>query len=149
MSKSLVETLLGALVVAVAIGFIIYAYTRSNVETVSGYTVSARFTRVDGLTDGSDVRLGGIKIGSVVDQTLDPKTFQAIVTVSIDPRYTLPIDSSAAVVSDGLLGGKYIAVEPGGEEDMIEPNGEIKFTQSSVNIEELMGRFMFTKADEK
>lgn len=149
MSKSLVETLLGAAVVAVAIVFIIYAYSRSNIETVRGYVVSAKFTRVDGLAEGSDVRIGGIKIGSVIGQDLDPLTYQAIVKMSIDPRYELPADSTAAVVSDGLLGGKYLAVEPGGSMEMIGPNGQFKYTQSSVNIEELLGRFMFSSTDKK
>ncbi len=149
MSKSLVETLLGAAVVAVAVVFIVFAYTRSNVETVRGYTVSAKFTRVDGLTEGSDVRIGGIKIGSVVGQDLDPASYQAVVRMSIDPKYVLPVDSTAAVVSDGLLGGKYLSVEPGGAEETIQPNGQFKYTQSSVNIEELLGRFMFSNTDKK
>lgn len=143
MTRSMVETLLGALVIAVAIGFGIFAYSRSNLETVRGYVIEAKFTRVDGLNEGSDVRIGGIKIGSVTDQSLDPVTFQAVIRMSIDRKYELPVDSLAAVVSDGLLGGKYLAVEPGGAEEIIEPGGSIKYTQSSVNIEELLGRFMF------
>lgn len=143
MGKSLVETLMGTIVVAVAIGFLVYAYSRSNVETVDGYVLSAKFSRVDGLSEGSDVRMGGIKIGSIVEQRLDPVTYKAIVRMSIDPDYELPLDSSAAVVSDGLLGGKYLALSPGAEERMIEPEGEIRYTQGAINIEELLGKFMF------
>lgn len=148
MGKSAVETLLGAVVVLAAIGFVTYAYTRSNVETVKGYVVEARFTRVDGLTEGGDVRIGGIKIGSIVNQALDPVTYQAVVRMSINPRYKLPVDSTVAVMSDGLLGGKYLSVEPGGSEETIEPEGRIRYTQSSVNIEELLGRYIFSTPEE-
>ncbi|MCZ6721958.1 MAG: outer membrane lipid asymmetry maintenance protein MlaD [Proteobacteria bacterium] len=144
MHKNVAETLLGAAVIAAAAGFGVFAYTRSNIETISGYVVEANFTRVDGLVLGSDVKIGGIKIGSVITQELNPTTYQAVVRMSIDPKYALPVDSSAAVISDGLLGGKYLSVEPGGAEEMIEPNGRIQYTQSSVNIEELLGRFMFS-----
>ena len=143
MGKSMVETLMGAVVVAVAVGFLVYAYNRSNVETVDGYVVSAKFSRVDGLSEGSDVRLGGIKIGSIIEQKIDPVSYKAIVRMSIDPDYQLPLDSSASVVSDGLLGGKYLSLSPGADERMIAPDGEIRFTQGAINIEELLGKFMF------
>ena len=143
MSRSLVETLLGAVVLAVAIGFIVFAYTRSGVATVSGYEVSAAFNRVDGITNGSDVRIGGIKVGTVIDRELEPETFRAVLRMSIDESVELPTDSTAAVVSDGLLGGKFIDLQPGAEEALIKDGGRIAYTQSSLLLEELIGKFAF------
>ena len=143
MSRSLVETLLGAAVLAVAIGFVVFAYTRSGVATVSGYEVSAAFNRVDGIANGSDVRIGGIKVGSVIGRELEPETYRAVLRMSIDETVALPADSSAAVVSDGLLGGKFIDLQPGGEETLIADGGRIAYTQSSLLLEELIGKFAF------
>ncbi len=143
MSRSLVETLLGAVVLAVAIGFIVFAYTRSGVATVSGYEISAAFNRVDGITNGSDVRIGGIKVGTVIDRELEPETFRAVLRMSIDESVELPSDSTAAVVSDGLLGGKFIDLQPGAEEVLIKDGGRIAYTQSSLLLEELIGKFAF------
>ncbi len=148
MARNLGETFMGAVVVVAAVGFAYYAYTRSNIVSVEGYEVIARFDRVDGLSEGSDVSLAGIKVGSIVEQTIDPRTYQAVVRMSIDPSYRLPVDTSAAVVSDGLLGGKYLSVEPGGADEMIEPRGEIKYTQSSILLEQLLGKFAFGGAGE-
>lgn len=143
MSRSLVETLLGAVVLAVAIGFVVFAYTRSSVATVSGYEITARFDRVDGLADGADVRIGGIKIGSVIEQRLDPASYRAVLRMSIEETVLLPADSTAAVASEGLLGGKFIDVQPGGDDAMLADGGRIEFTQSSLLLEELIGRFAF------
>ena len=143
MSRSLVETLLGAVVLAVAIGFIVFAYTRSGVATVSGYEVSAAFSRVDGITNGSDVRIGGIKVGSVIGRELEPETYRAVLRMSIDETVALPTDSTAAVVSEGLIGGKFIDLQPGAEEELIADGGRIHYTQSSLLLEELIGKFAF------
>ena len=143
MSRSLVETLLGALVLAVAIGFVVFAYNKSGVATVSGYEVSAAFNRVDGISNGSDVRIGGIKVGTVIERTLDPETFRAVLRMSIDETVELPMDSTAAVVSDGLLGGKFIDLQPGAEDTLIKDGGRIAYTQSSLLLEELIGKFAF------
>ncbi len=143
MSRSLVETLLGAVVLAVAIGFIVFAYTRSGVATVSGYEVSAAFTRVDGITNGSDVRIGGIKVGSVIGRELEPESYRAVLRMSIDETVALPTDSAAAVVSEGLIGGKFIDLQPGADEELIADGGRIHYTQSSLLLEELIGKFAF------
>ena len=143
MSRSLVETLLGAAVLAVAVGFIVFAYTRSGVATVSGYEVSAAFHRVDGIANGSDVRIGGIKVGSVIGRELEPETYRAVLRMSIDETVQLPTDSTAAVVSDGLLGGKFIDLQPGAEEALLADGGRISYTQSSLLLEELIGKFAF------
>ena len=144
MGKTLLETLIGAVVLVVAIAFITMAYTRSDVKTVKGYTVLAQFTSIDGLNVGDDVRISGIKVGSVTDQTLVYDYYRAIVHMSIDPAVELPEDTTAAVVSEGLLGGKYVALEPGGGDELITDGGEITLTQSSVNLESLLGKFIYS-----
>jgi phospholipid/cholesterol/gamma-HCH transport system substrate-binding protein len=144
MGGNVVETLIGAVVLAVAVAFLTFAYGRADVGAVTGYEVVARFERIDGLSAGSDVRMSGIKIGTITDQSLDKEDYLAVVRMSIDPQVKLPEDSSAEVVSDGLLGSKYMSLVPGGADDMIEAGGEIKFTQSSVSLEALIGKFMFS-----
>ena len=144
MSRNYVETLLGAAVLAVALGFLAWAYGRSDAGDPGGYTLRAKFDRVNGLENGGDVRISGIKVGRVLGQELDPQTFRAEVTFSVRNGVELPADSSAAIVSSGLLGGKYLSVVPGGEEEILADGGEIKLTQSSVNLEDLIGRYIFS-----
>ena len=144
MSRNYVETLLGAAVLAVALGFLAWAYGPSDAGDPGGYTLRAKFDRVDGLEIGGDVRISGIKVGRVLAQGLDSQTFRAEVTFSVRNGIELPSDSSAAIVSSGLLGGKYLAVVPGGEDQILADGGEIKLTQSSVNLEDLIGRYIFS-----
>jgi phospholipid/cholesterol/gamma-HCH transport system substrate-binding protein len=147
MGGNVVETLIGAVVLAVAVAFLTFAYGRADVGAVAGYEVVARFERIDGLSAGSDVRMSGIKVGTITSQILDKQDYLAVVHMSIDPEVKLPEDSSAEVISDGLLGSKYMSLVPGGADDMIEPGGEIRFTQSSVSLEQLIGKFMFSSDD--
>jgi phospholipid/cholesterol/gamma-HCH transport system substrate-binding protein len=147
MSRNIVETLMGAFVLAVAIAFVAFAYSRTTVATVAGYEVVAKFSRLDGLSRGADVRISGIKVGSVVDLMLEPSSFRAVARMSIAPEYQLPADSSVAIVSDGLLGGKYASIEPGGADETIKPGGEILYTQDSIVLEQLLGKFVFSETD--
>ena len=89
------------------------------------------------------MRVGGIKVGTVVSQELDPLTYLAVVRFSVEPSVKLPVDSSSEVVTEGLLGGRYLAIVPGADEEMLPPGGEIRFTQSAISIEQLLGRFAF------
>ncbi len=93
------------------------------------------------------MKLAGVKIGSVTGTAIDPKTYQATVTLTVEDAIKLPRDSSASVVSEGLLGGKYLLLQPGGDTADIAPGGQITITQSSVNIEELLGKFVFSAAN--
>ena len=145
MTRNLLETLLGAIVLIVAVGFLVFAYNTSQVDQTSGYELMARFDKVDGLEPGSDVRISGIKVGSVLDQTLDPETYRAEVRFSLREDVRLPADTSAAVVSNGLLGGKYLALVPGGDIEMLEPGDEVTLTQSAVNLEDLIGHMIFSQ----
>ena len=103
MTGNVIETVMGAVVLAVAGWFLFFAYSTSPVRAVQGYEVTAQFDSVAGIRDGSDVRIAGVKVGSIVSETLDPKTFLATVRMSIDPAYQLPDDTLAEIISAGLL----------------------------------------------
>ncbi|MFQ5533339.1 MAG: outer membrane lipid asymmetry maintenance protein MlaD [Sphingomonadales bacterium] len=142
-----VETIIGAIVLSVAVGFLSFAYTRTDIGSVNGYHLVAKFDRIDGLAIGSDVRMSGIKIGTIVDQELDNDTFEAVVKLSIDSAIRLPDDTAAKVTSEGLLGGYYMSIEPGGSEDLLESGDEIEFTQGSVDLMGLVGQAIFSATD--
>jgi phospholipid/cholesterol/gamma-HCH transport system substrate-binding protein len=142
--RSFSETLTGAVVLVVALGFLGYAVANTGAAPVGGYTLHADFDHIGGLTVGSDVRLAGVKVGSVTATRIDPASFQAQVAFTVQDALKLPVDSSAAVVSDGLLGGKYLQLVPGGDEKLLAPGGTVTITQSAVNIEQLLGNFIFT-----
>jgi len=149
MGSKMFETIMGALVLIVAAGFMSFAYQSSNLKTVDGYPLKAKFTTVAGIAVGTDVRVGGIKVGIVSDMALDPDTYQAIVTFQIKKTIKIPADSSVAVVSDGLLGSKYIKLEPGADDKMLAVGEVIPHAQSSVNLEELIGKMAFGGVDKK
>ena len=142
MNKTMLETVVGAAVIVVAVGFSYFAYDSSNLKEIDGYTVNARFNSVDGIGSGSEVRIGGIKVGQVVDLELDAESFEAVIGLQLREDVKLPEDSSASIVSASLLGGKYVSIEPGGMEDMLGDGDEISFTQSSVNFESLIGKMV-------
>jgi phospholipid/cholesterol/gamma-HCH transport system substrate-binding protein len=104
------------------------------------YELSAKFRKADGVTVGGDVRIAGVKVGTIREMALDPQSFQARVTVAIREDVRVPDDSAALIASDGLLGGSHVAIQPGGSEFMLEPGAEFAFTQGSVNFLDLVGR---------
>ena len=144
MRRNVIETVLGAVVLLVAIGFVFVAFSTSDVQTTDGYEVTAQFSDVAGIRPGTDVRMSGLKIGTVVGQRLDPKTLFAVLTFSIQDNVKLPADTSARIVPDGLLGNNFVSLEPGGAEEVIPPGGRIQYTQGAINVVDLLGRFMFT-----
>lgn len=138
------ETITGALVLVVALGFLGYAVAHSGRTAGSGYTLLARFDHIDGLAVGADVRIAGVKVGSVTDERIDPKTYSAIVSMSIRDDIRMSKDSAASITSESLLGGKYISLSAGGDEAYLKPGQTITITQSSVSLEELLGKFIFS-----
>ena len=142
MNKNMVETLVGAVVLLVTLGFGVFAYQSSNLKPVDGYALTARFSNVDGVGTGSEVRIGGIKVGVISDMTLDDATYEALLTLQLRDGVKLPEDSTAAIVSAGLLGSKYVDIQPGAMDDMLQEGDEISFTQSSVNFESLLGKMV-------
>jgi phospholipid/cholesterol/gamma-HCH transport system substrate-binding protein len=141
------EILAGLVVLIVAAAFLAYALATSGTADVPGYQFSAEFDRIDGLSVGSDVRMAGVKIGTVTETSIDPKTYLATVDFTVAKDIALPTDSSAAIASQSLLGGKYLAVVPGGSDKMIPPGGRITVTQGSVSLEDLLGKFIFSVTD--
>ncbi|MBO1076417.1 outer membrane lipid asymmetry maintenance protein MlaD [Roseomonas marmotae] len=144
--RSLAEILAGAVVLLVALGFLVYAVSNSGRSLASGNGIelTARFDRIDGLQPGADVRIGGVKVGSVTSQEIDPATFLAVLKLRVNDNLKLPTDTSAEITSEGLLGGKYVALVPGGEEKVLASGDQITLTQSSVSLESLLGRFIFS-----
>ena len=142
MTSKAVETLIGAIVVAVAVGFLYFGYTSTSQGSLTGYDVSATFARVDGLAIGTDVRMSGIKIGTVSALSLDPKTYLAVAHLTINKSVELPDDSSVKITSSGILGNAYLSITPGGSDKMIPPGGRIMNTQGSVDLMGLIGRMI-------
>lgn len=148
--KSTVETLTGAIVITIAITFLLFAYRSSGGNlTLKTYQLMAKFDSIDGINNGSEIKLGGVKIGHVKASNLDKKSYAVQLELAIDEEIKLPSDSSIQVVSEGLLGGKYLAVTPGAEDKMLEAGNEIHYTYSSVNIETLIGKMIFSNSDKK
>jgi len=144
MKRNIVETVLGAVVIAVAIVFLVFSYSAANVGSTNGYQVKARFASIGGLGIGDKVVISGVKVGTVSDIELNKGTYLAEVTLDIDPDVKLPEDTSAMISSESLLGGLYMQLEPGGAEDMIEQDGYIQYTQAPQNLEQLLGQFIFS-----
>ena len=145
MSRNVIETVMGAVVLVIAALFLVFAYSTAQVHAVSGYEVTAKFSKIDGIRQGGDVRISGIKIGTIISQSLDPQTYQAIVKMSIDPTVKLPTDTVAQILSNGLLGDKFLALLPGAADDMIKPGGEVKFTQAPMSLEDIIGQYIFSQ----
>lgn len=148
MSGNLVESLIGAIVLVVAGWFLNFAYERTEKTNVGGYELIAKFDRVDGLNIGSDVRLSGIKVGTVVSQELDPLTYEAVVRLIISESVQLPTDTAAAITSEGLLGGSYLSILPGGMEDMMQEGDEFEETQDAIDLIAMINRFMYGSKDD-
>ena len=149
MQNSIVETLIGAAVIAVAAFFLVFAYSSTGSGPVSGYDVVAKFNRVDGVNVGTDVRMSGIKVGTVEKMSLDPKSYNAVVTLALENSVKLPDDSSVRITSEGLLGNQYLSIEPGASMEMIKPGGEIENTQGSIDLIGLLGKAVFSSGDAK
>ena len=149
MKDNLVETLVGFGVIVVAAIFVFYGYSVTDSSNSDGYVVSAEFDRVDGLTIGSDVRMSGIKIGTVTALSLDPQSYAANVAIIIGSDIDLPDDTSAKITSEGLLGGNYISLSAGGSEDMLSGGDEILYTQGSVDLIGLVSQALFSAGDQE
>lgn len=149
MKRSIFETLLGAFVVVVAIGFFVFSTDKADVNSVGGYTVTADFSSVGGLRAGDAVQISGVKVGNVESVDLDHDSFLARVTLNLEDGLELPADTAALISSESLLGGLYMSLEPGADVDIIAPGGRIEFTQAPQNLEQLLGQFIFSLQETK
>ncbi len=144
MQSSVVETIVGAIVIAIAAIFFTYVYTTTDLgKGRGGYNIYAAFDNIEGISVGSDIRLAGIKVGTVTEQKLDQENYQAVVTMAIDSYVKLPEDTSAKITSEGLLGQKFIALDPGGSETMLKDGDYLGSTQSALDIWGLVNKYIF------
>jgi phospholipid/cholesterol/gamma-HCH transport system substrate-binding protein len=144
MQRNAIEPILGALVLAAAVAFLFFAYDKAGQHSTRGYPLIAQFSSIEGLETGSDVRIGGVKVGQVTSITIDPKTYLAQVRLVVAPEIQVPTDSVASISSEGLLGGKYLGLDPGASDDMLKPGARITRTQASVSLENLIGQFIYS-----
>jgi phospholipid/cholesterol/gamma-HCH transport system substrate-binding protein len=148
MASNAAETLIGAVVLAAAGGFLVFAANTADLgRGGSGYEVMAKFRKAEGVSVGGDVRIAGVKVGSITGMALDPKTYQARVTMSVNMDVRLPDDSLAKITSSSLLGDSYIAIDPGGSDLMLEAGDELTYTQSSVSFGDMLGKFIHGDAE--
>jgi phospholipid/cholesterol/gamma-HCH transport system substrate-binding protein len=149
MKHNVIETVLGAVVLVVALLFLMFSYSTADVGDFDGYPVTADFTGTGGLAIGDDVQISGVKIGKVARIELKPEDYMARVTMEIDDSINLPHDTSALISSEGLLGGKYMELQPGGSEEYLGKGGHIEYTQAPQNLEQLLGKFIFSMDNSK
>ena len=143
------EIIVGTFVLFCAVFFLLNSLKSSQVKNTDGYNLIAKFDNIDGIASGSDVKISGVKVGTVVKQFLDNDTYRATVEISIDSAVKLPTDSSAKISSEGLLGSKFLSIEIGADDEMLKQGEEIEFTQSSVSFEDLLGKFIFNSTKEE
>ncbi len=142
MASNAAETLIGALVLAVAGGFLVYAANTADVAVGgAGYALKADFRKAEGLNVGGDVQISGVKVGSITSISLNPETYRASVTLSIRDEVKVPEDSLAKIVSEGLLGGNFVTIDPGASDFMLEDGAEFEHTQGSINLIDLVMKF--------
>jgi phospholipid/cholesterol/gamma-HCH transport system substrate-binding protein len=145
MKRNIFESIVGIVVIGVALYFFCFAYKTAdvNVGNRDAYEVTAKFSRIDGINPGSEIRIGGIKVGEVKSLKLDPTSYMAIAIMNIDNKIKVPSDSTIQILSDGLLGGKFLNIEPGSDQELLTAGQEIKYTQSSISIENLISKYIF------
>ncbi|MEL6170106.1 MAG: outer membrane lipid asymmetry maintenance protein MlaD [Pseudomonadota bacterium] len=144
MAEHATEVIVGGVVVAAAAGFLVYAsqFGGFGAGGANSYPLTANFRSIEGISVGTDIRLAGVKVGTVTDVALNPATFRADATFSIQSAFELPDDTAAVVASEGLLGGSYIELLPGGSPFNLGAGDEIVDTESSVSLIQLLLRFV-------
>tara|TARA_Y100001970_G_scaffold155802_1_gene190763 strand:- start:7175 stop:7621 length:447 start_codon:yes stop_codon:yes gene_type:complete len=147
MRSNTFETFVGAIVIILAVSFLFYSFSITDNNTEGTYKINATFNRIDGIQIGSDVRLSGIKVGSVVKSSLNQSTYEANLVLIIDNSINIPDDSSAKITMDGLLGSNYISIEPGGSDIYLIENDYILYTQGSIDLIGLVGEALFSVED--
>jgi phospholipid/cholesterol/gamma-HCH transport system substrate-binding protein len=143
MERNTLETVLGAVVLLVAAWFLYLVYSQTSVSAdAGGYPLELRFDSGGSTGIGTDVRIAGVKVGSVIDQRFDPEAYQAVVMIEMDESVKLPKDTSAVVTSDGLLGDNYILLNIGGDTEMLAAGDRIRNVQGAINLADLINKFV-------
>ena len=146
MKRNVLEILIGFGVIVVAVIFVIYALSvgiNRRDSNTGGYILIAKFQNAEGIYIGSDVMLAGVKIGVVDDMKLDNQSFTVVIKLKIDNDIKLPKDSQAAIISSGMIGNKFISISPGGDDVLLSNNDVVIYTQSSLNLESLVDKFIY------
>ena len=143
------ETVVGVVVLIVAALFFHYVYKKSSWNSIDGYTIKAKFERADGLAEGGDVKISGIRVGKIIATEVETDSFLAVVTFLIPHNIKLPKDTAANIASDGLLGGKYLALIPGGDESYLVEGDEIVNTTGAISFESLVSNFLLAGGNDK
>ena len=149
MRRGSLETVVGALVIVIAVIFAFFTYKVTDYGRKTGYLLFAEFNHVGSIKTGRAVRVGGIPVGRVTELSLNPETFKARISLDIESKYNFPLDTAVTIGSEGLLGGSFVEIGPGGMDGNLQPNDEIEFTQDAVDILQLLGKFMFSGAADK
>lgn len=143
MSENTTEVLVGGAVLAVAVGFLVYAGQAAGLnQSSSGYPLTASFRSLEGVLVGTDVRLAGVKIGSVTEVALNPETYRADTVFTVREGILIPDDSAVVVAQEGLLGGNFVEIVPGGSPFYFEPGQEMEDTQGAVSLISLLLKFV-------
>ena len=148
MQQNIIETITGGLVLIAAAAFLIFAINRTqDTSGAQTYILKAEFAKVGELQVGSDVRVSGIKVGSVTALTLDRSTYKAIVTLSVAADVVLPLDSGARIESAGLLGGNFLSIQPGADIDVLVDGDQLEYTQGALGLMDLISKALFAAGD--
>ena len=143
MNKKPVETIMGLVALVVATLFMLFAYRVSDLQVVKGYEVTARFLKTGGLNTGADVRINGVKVGTVTAQKINPLDYMVDVKMSISPEIQLSADSTISIAGDGLMGDKFIKIDPGKEEKKLTNGSVVENTKDAKSLEDLVGEIIF------
>lgn len=144
MREKLFQTVMAAVVLLVAGVFFAFAYAQGGVRPIEGYPVSATFTDIGGLSADSDVQISGVKVGMVTDESVDPKSGNAVVSITIRGDIRLPEDSVAAIESSGLIGGAIVELLPGSSKQTIPSGGVIAKVKNYRSLETTVGHMIFS-----
>ena len=147
MQRNTLETVMGAIVLLAAAGFVTLAYEAADIKGNGGYEIIAEFGSTGGLSVGDDVRISGIKVGRITEQSLDPITYSARIAMAIAPDIEIPADSSARITAASLLGGNYLDLMPGAEDEMLAAGAVIYDTRDPVSISDLLGKMVFSSGN--
>lgn len=148
-----IEILVGAFVVLAILSMVMLSLKVSNLASYgddgNGYEVSAQFENIGGLKERSPVSAGGVRVGKVAKISYNNEQYTAVVTMQIEGAYRFPLDTAASILTAGLLGEQYVGLAPGGDEENLVGGSEIEITQSALVLEQVIGQFLYSKAQEE
>ncbi len=143
MNRTYFESVLGAVVVVGGLVFVYLAYSAATFETAKGYPLTALFFKAGGLQQGNEVRIGGVKVGTIASVHLDPETYDSVIKMIVSSRLKFPVDTVAAIADDGIFGGKYLLLEPGQEKAVMKSGDTFERVRDAASLEDLIGEAIF------